>query len=129
MPIKNLKFVGQLQEIDQEERWRKAIDRHRRFIADRMNRKFDFEEKLVAYNCLSVKMINKIKSTKTVRKRNEMIIEILGRRQQLEKLIEALAQSNQKHLVKYLECDGSKFFFLSNSEYFVWLITINNPIQ
>lgn len=76
-----------------------------------MNRKFDFEEKPVFYNCLTVKVINKIKNTNTVRKRNEMVIEVLGRRQQLEKLIEALAQSNQKHLVKYLEVDGSESLF------------------
>lgn len=92
------------------ENLRKSIDRHYGFIVDRMSPDFGLIDKLYASRVLTNEEKNEIEEQKTVQQRNKSILKCLTAKRNQKTLIEALGQSAQKHLVKYLEYDGSKIF-------------------
>lgn len=98
-----------------------SIDRHYEFLVDRMFPDFVLNEKLNEDLCITSTQINAIKKKETARKKNELIIKYLIENQREEKLFEALDKSDQKHLVKYLENDGSKILKCCNQFFKVYV--------
>lgn len=96
--------------LESEEDLNNVFDRHHDFIVDRIHLDFCLKENLKTRFCLTTKAINRIKEKRTIRQRNEMIIKSLTQKQKLKELFDELKLSDQKHLINYLENDGSKRF-------------------
>lgn len=93
-----------------EEIWRKAIKSHYDFITERMSPEFGLIDRLFAHRVLTNAEKNTIEKKKIAQMKNKLILECLERNHKLVALIELLRKCDQKHLVKYLENDGSKIF-------------------
>lgn len=87
-----------------------AIGRHYDFLVDRMFPDSVLYKTLHEDLCITEKQEYELRWKWTFREKNELIIKYFIKNQREEKLFEALEKSDQKHLVKYLENDGSKIF-------------------
>lgn len=92
--------------------WRDSIDRNYFFLVEQMLSEFGLVDKLYQSKTISNGQKNSIKAKTTTQEKNKELLDYVINKNAHVQLIEALDKSNQRHLINYLETDGSRLTIL-----------------
>lgn len=85
-----------------------AFVRHREFLEEVIDPDFGLLDKLLETCTLSWREIADIKTKDTFYKRNSELLDLISRKKKYDRLINALTNTNQSHVVKYINADGGE---------------------
>lgn len=94
------------------DKWRDSVDRNYFFLVEQMLSEFGLVDKLYQSKTISNGEKNSIKAKTTTQDRNKTVLDYVINKNAHAQLIEALDKSNQRHLINYLETDGSRLTIL-----------------
>lgn len=96
------------QNQEMEEMWGKSIKIHYDLIVERMSPEFGLTDRLFAHRALTNREKNMIENKNIFQEKNKIIFDCISKNHRLGTLVELLGKCDQRHLVRYLENDGSK---------------------
>lgn len=85
-----------------------AIERHRKFLEDRINPDLGLLEKLCDNGALSFRELAEVKDKSPFQNRNSLLLNYILDKHQGDRLVEALRDTGQIHIVNYLDGNGGE---------------------
>lgn len=83
------------------------MEKHREFLADRIDSEFGLLDKLLAGRIVTREAIHKIKlKDNTTEDKNRILLDFILRNKKANELVSTLRDIGQTHLVNYLNADG-----------------------
>src|SRR6218665_2219640 len=87
----------------------KRVEKHRRFLVDRIDPDFGLLDKLLASDTLTREDVHKIKLiNNTTEDKNRILLDVILKDKKANDLVSALRDSGQPHLANYINADGGK---------------------
>lgn len=93
------------------------IERHREFLEEHVDPDFGLLDKLLAHGILSRKETSEVKANSPVYKRNAQLLDYILKKHKGDRLFEALRETEQLHIINYLNGDGGECGLIGLSEF------------